>query len=87
VSVLVAAEKHPITTIALFFTALVGLVLLMGWNVWVAFTVALAIGTVLGVMYVVDVSAPYRTLDCRDEHHVACAECWCECHTAEEVAA
>lgn len=81
------AEKHPVPTIALFFATTVALIVLVGWNVWVAFTVALVIGAGIGVAHVMDVSAPYRTLDCRDEHHVACDECWCECHTAEEAAA
>ncbi len=81
------AEKHPVPATALFFATTVALIFLVGWNVWAAFTVALIIGAVIGVAYVMDVSAPYRTLDCRDERHVACEECWCECHTTEEAAA
>jgi len=87
VNALTVAEKHPVPTVTLFFTALVGLVLLTGWSVWAGFGVAVLTGAVLMVAFVIDVSAPYRTLDCRDEHHVACDECWCECHTTDEVAA
>lgn len=82
---LAAAERHPVGAVAMFFAAVVALVLLVGWNVWAAFAVAVVIGAVLMVAFVVDVSAPYRTLDCRDEHHTACEECWCECHAPEAV--
>lgn len=78
-----AAEKHPVGTVAVFFASLVALILLLGVSVWAAFMVALVIGAVLGVAYVVDVSSPYLTLDCRDERHGSCDECWCECHVPE----
>lgn len=82
---LILAEKHPVAALSVFFGFLYGLVLLAGVNVWVAFTVALLVGLGLTIAFVVDVSAPYLTLDCRDEHHGACDECWCECHAPEAV--
>lgn len=79
------AERHPVGAVAVFFATLVALILLTGWSPWVALVVAAVIGVALMVAYVVDVSAPYLTLDCRDEHHDACDECWCECHVSEAV--
>ncbi len=82
---LIWAEKHPVATLVVFFGFLYGLVLLAGVNVWVAFTVAVLVGLGLTLAFVIDVSAPYLTLDCRDEHHGTCEECWCECHAPEAV--
>lgn len=80
---LVAAEKHPVVALSVFAGVVWGLILLLGWSPWVAFSVAVVIGVVLMVAFVIDVSAPYRTFDCRGERHGACVECWCECHTSE----
>ena len=82
---LAAAERHPVGAVAVFVAALVALIVLVGWNVWAAFAVAVVIGVALSVAFVVDVSAPYVTLDCRDERHGSCDECWCDCHAPEAV--
>lgn len=83
---LAVAERHPVGAVAVFFASVVALILLIGVSVWAALGVAAVIGVVLMVAFVVDVSAPYVTLDCRDERHGACVECWCDCHAPEAVA-
>lgn len=80
---LVVAERHPVAALSVFSGVVVLLVLLLGWNVWAALGVAVLIGVALSVAWVIDVSAPYRTVECRGERHGVCAECWCECHTSE----
>lgn len=82
-SALAAAEKHPVWTVAVFFATLAALLALAGWNQWVAFAVAVAIGLSMARVYAKDLSKPYRTLDCQDGRHGSCAQCWCECHALE----
>lgn len=86
-SLLSTAEKHPFRAVALLAIGFVSLGVLAERNVYAAIVVAGLIAVAIGLEYIRDASAPYRTLDCRDEHHVACDECWCECHTTEEAAA